>query len=74
MQRSWQERGHKGAKRTKAEALVNNFGAIGLKIAALDLQEFSTADRDMILASLASLQNTLNEAFDRMAQRGNVPV
>ena len=36
-QRFWQERVHKGAKRTKAAALVSNFGIIGLKIAALDL-------------------------------------
>ena len=62
-----------GAKRTKAEALVNNFGATGLKIAALDLQEFSTSDRDMLMASLVSLQSTLNEAFDRTAQEGNMP-
>ncbi|MCX5819755.1 MAG: ParB/RepB/Spo0J family partition protein [Deltaproteobacteria bacterium] len=48
-----------GAKRTKAEALVNNFGATQIKIAAMDLQEFSTEDRDMIMETLTSLKNTL---------------
>ena len=52
-----------GAKRTKAEALVNNFGATQMKIAALDLQEFSTEDRDMIMETLTSLKNTLEEAL-----------
>ena len=48
-----------GAKRTKAETLVNNIGATQMKIAVLDLQEFSTEDRDMIMETLASLKNTL---------------
>jgi hypothetical protein len=52
-----------GARRTKAEALVNNFGATGLKIATLDLQEFSTEDRDMIMETLTSLKNTLEETL-----------
>ena len=50
-------------KRTKAEALVSNLGATGLKIAALDLQEFSTEDRNMIMETLTSLKNTLEEAL-----------
>jgi hypothetical protein len=33
------------------------------KIAALDLQEFSTEDRDMIMETLTSLKNTLEEAL-----------
>ena len=52
-----------GAKRTKAEALANNLGATVLKIAALNLQEFSTEDRDMIMETLTSLKNTLEEAI-----------
>ena len=52
-----------GVKRTKAEAPVNNLGATGLKIAALDLQEFSTEDRDMIVETLTFLKNTLGEAL-----------
>ena len=54
-----------GAKRTKAEALIDNIDATGLKIAALDLQEFSKADRDMLTESLTSLKNTLEEALAR---------
>ena len=57
-----------GAKRTKAETLVDTFGATGFKIAALDLQAFSTEDRDLVMTALATLQNTLNEAFDRVLQ------
>jgi hypothetical protein len=33
------------------------------KISALDLQEFSTEDRDMIMETLTSLKNTLEEAL-----------
>jgi hypothetical protein len=33
------------------------------KIAALDLQEFSTEDRDMIMETLTSLKNTLEETL-----------
>ena len=57
-----------GAKRTKAETLVDNFDATGLKTAALDLQSFSTEDRDLVMTALATLQSTLNEVFDRMLQ------
>jgi len=32
-------------------------------VAALDLQEFSTEDRDMIMETLSSLKNTLEEAL-----------
>jgi hypothetical protein len=53
-----------GVKRTKAEALVNNFGATQMKIAALDLPAFSTEDRDMIMETLTSLKNTLEEVID----------
>jgi hypothetical protein len=34
-----------------------------MRIAALDLQEFSTEDRDMITETLTSLKNTLEEAL-----------
>jgi len=44
-------------------ALVNNLVATGLEIAALDLQEFSTEDRDMIMETLTSLKNTLEETL-----------
>ena len=54
-----------GAKRTKAETLVNNFGATQMKIAALDLPEFSTEDRDMIMETLTSLKNTLRGGHRR---------
>ena len=52
-----------GAKRTKAETLVSNFGATQMKIAALNLQEFSTEDRDRIMETLTSLKNTLEGAI-----------
>ncbi|MFA4920461.1 MAG: hypothetical protein WC581_14640 [Thermodesulfovibrionales bacterium] len=34
-----------------------------MKIAAMDLPEFSTEDRDMIMETLTSLKNTLEEAL-----------
>jgi hypothetical protein len=34
-----------------------------MKIAALDLPESSTEDRDMIMATLISLKNTLEEVL-----------
>ena len=43
--------------------MVNNFGAKQMKIAALDLPESSTEDRDMIMETLTSLKNTLAEAL-----------
>ena len=45
------------------EALIDNIDATGLKIAALDLQEFSTEDRDLIMEHLTSLKNILEEAL-----------
>ena len=42
---------------------VVDTGATGLKIAAQDLQEFSTEDRDMIMETLTSLKNTLEETL-----------
>ncbi len=47
------------------EALIDNIDATGLKIAALDLQEFSTEDRDLIMERLTSLKNILDEALAR---------
>jgi hypothetical protein len=34
-----------------------------MKIAALDLPSFSTEDRNMIMETLTSLKNTLEEVF-----------
>jgi ParB family chromosome partitioning protein len=55
-------------KRTKAEALANQIGAIQNKIGDLDFPSFSTEDREMITETLTSLQNTLDEALVRAAQ------
>lgn len=51
------------AKRTKAELLVDNLGATQMKIAALDLSGFSTEEREMIVETLTSLKETLEEAL-----------
>jgi len=55
-------------KRTKAEALANQIGAMQNKIGDLDFPSFSTEDREMITETLTSLQNTLDEALVRAAQ------
>jgi hypothetical protein len=46
-------------------------GATGLKIAALDLQAFSTEDRDMIMEILTSLKNTLEGVEEALAGATN---
>jgi len=61
-----------GVKRTKAETLVNNFGATQMKIAALDLQAFSTEDRDMITETLTSLKNSLEETLAGATNPSNI--
>jgi hypothetical protein len=38
------------------------------KIDDLDLLSFAKTDREMIMATMTSLQNAFNEAFDRAAQ------
>ncbi len=55
-------------KRTKAEALAGQIGAMQNKIGDLDFPSFSTEDREMVTEALTSLKNTLDEALDRAAQ------
>ena len=55
-------------KRTKAEALAGQIGAMQNKIGDLDFPSFSTGDREMVTETLTSLKNTLDEALDRAAQ------
>lgn len=38
------------------------------KIGDLDLLSFAEGNREMVMEALTSLQNALNEAFDRAAQ------
>jgi ParB family chromosome partitioning protein len=59
-------------KRTKAEALASQIGAMQNKIGNLDFPSFSTGDREMVTETLTSLKNTLDEALDRAAQGGKV--
>ena len=55
-------------KHTKAESLANQIGAPQDNIGDLDFCSFSREDRELVMAALTSLTNTLNEAFDRLAQ------
>lgn len=57
-------------KRTKAEALSAQIGAIQNKIGDLDFPAFSTQDREMVRESLTSLKGALDEALDRLAETG----
>jgi ParB family chromosome partitioning protein len=55
-------------KRTKAETLASQIGAMQDKIGDLDLLSFAQQDREMVMEAMSSLKNSLNEAFDRAAQ------
>jgi hypothetical protein len=49
-------------------ASVGQIGAMQNKIGDLDLLSFSKGDREMVMEAMTSLQNALNEAFNRAAQ------
>ena len=55
-------------KRTKAESLTSQIGALQDKIGDLELLSFAQEDRDMVMEAMSSLKTALNEAFDRAAQ------
>ena len=55
-------------KRTKAETLTSQIGAMQDKIGDLELLSFAPQDRDMVMAVMTALQNAMNEAFNRAAQ------
>ena len=57
-----------GVKRTKAEALASQIGAMQNKFGDLDLLSFAKEDREIVMEAMTSLQNALNAAFDRAAQ------
>lgn len=59
-------------KRTKAEALACQIGAMQNKIGDMNFPSFSTEDRAMVTETLTSLNNTLDEALVRAAQVGKV--
>ena len=55
-------------KRTKAETLTSQIGAMQDKIGDLELLSFAPQDRDMVMAAMTALQNAMNDAFNRAAQ------
>ena len=55
-------------KRTKAETLTSQLGAMQGKIGDLELLSFAQGDRDMVMEAMTSLQNAMNDAFNRAAQ------
>jgi hypothetical protein len=59
-------------KRTKAETLAGQIGAIQNKIGDLDFPSLSTEDREMLTETLNSLKGTLDEALERAAQGGQI--
>ena len=56
-------------KRTKAEALANQIGALQNKIGDLDFPSLSTEDREMLTETLNSLKSVLDEALVRAAKK-----
>lgn len=62
-----------GAKRTKAEALVNNIGTTERKIAALDLTTLSPEDQAMVGEALNALKKTLTDFLAAGGNSGKEP-
>jgi ParB family chromosome partitioning protein len=52
-----------GVKRSKAETLAGQIGAMKNRIGDLDLPSFSTEDREMVTEALTSLKSTLEDAL-----------
>ncbi|MFZ4438411.1 MAG: ParB/RepB/Spo0J family partition protein [Syntrophales bacterium] len=55
-------------KRTKAETLTSQIDAMKDKISGLELLSLAKTDREMVMEAMTSLQNAMNEAFNRAAQ------
>ena len=55
-------------KRTKAESLTSQIGALQDKIGDLELLSFAPQDREMVMAAMTALQNAMNDAFSRALQ------
>ena len=55
-------------KRTKAETLTSQIGAMQDKIGDLELLSFAQQDRKMLMAAMTALQNAMNDAFSRALQ------
>jgi ParB family chromosome partitioning protein len=59
-------------KRTKAEALVNQLGAIQNRIADMDFPSLSTEEQEMVTETLTSLKTIVDEALTRAAKKKKV--
>ena len=55
-------------KRTQAETLTSQIGAMQDKIGDLELLSFAQQDREMVMAAMTALQNAMNDAFSRALQ------
>ena len=60
-------------RRTKAEALAGQIGAIQNKIGNLEFPSLSAEDRAMVTETLTSLKNTLAEPLTRAAKKSKAP-
>jgi hypothetical protein len=61
-------------KRTRAEALVNSIGIWSSKIGDLEFPDFSEEDRAMIIETMTSMKETLDEAIPRAVKNQKKPM
>ncbi|MCE5264932.1 MAG: ParB/RepB/Spo0J family partition protein [Deltaproteobacteria bacterium] len=60
-------------KRTRAEAIANQLGAMASKIGDLEFPDFSAEDRAMIIEAMNSVKETLDEAIPRAVKNTKKP-
>ena len=60
-------------KRTRAEAVVNSIAMTASKIGNLEFPDFSAEDRAMIIETMTSMKDTLEEAITRAVKNQKKP-
>jgi ParB family chromosome partitioning protein len=61
-------------KRTKAESIVNSIGIMASKISDLEFTDFSAEDRAMIIETMTSMKDALEEAIPRAVKNKKKPM
>jgi ParB family chromosome partitioning protein len=60
-------------KRTRVEAIVNSIAMVASKIGDMEFPDFSAEDRTMIIETMTSLKDTLDEAIPRAMKNQKKP-
>jgi ParB family chromosome partitioning protein len=69
-----QEAAPAARKRTKAESLANTIGSAASKIGDIEFPDFSAEDRAMLIESMNSMKETLDEAIPRAVKNKKKPM